>query len=141
MKIYRITSATTDLVYVGATIKSLTRRLQYHYADAARDRYCSSIAVIQYGDSVIELIEETDDPKREAHWIKELGACNQRQMTIDWSDPAARVEYDRIQHSQKVECDVCGRFVGRGGINRHKRSQICSNIKKALLKDLSILQQ
>ena len=158
MKIYKITSPNTDLVYVGMTIQGLKRRFSGHHSSAKRytrglTNYCSSIKVLEHGDAVIELIEETDDKRRETFWIQELNACNERKMTLDMSDPVsiakynrkykeanrdAIIEWDRKYREankddrnerarEKVTCNHCGRIGSRRNISTHKKSQRCIN--------------
>jgi len=103
---------------------------------SGKTSYCSSYKVIECGDAVIELIEETDDSRREAHWIKQLGACNQLKMEVDWSDPVTVAEYrrkpdhkyrvkNRVELNEKIPCDHCGKVITRNNMARHKKSKIC----------------
>ena len=143
MKIYKITSPNTDLVYVGKTTQTLKRRLQGHRHRGNRysrgfPGYCSSLKVLDCGDAVIELIEETDDRRREAYWIAELDACNQMKMTKDGSDPVSVSKYNREykaahkdaireQRCKKIACDNCGRVVMKRCMTDHKKTQRCIN--------------
>ena len=154
MFIYKITSPNTESVYVGKTTNTIKRRFSSHRADLKRyargfPKYCSSFKVLECGNAVIELIEETDDNSREAHWIKELNACNQFKMTIDWSDPVSVSKYkrehraanidtrneqavkyreaNRERRNEKVGCDNCGKMVCRGNISTHKKTKKCIN--------------
>ena len=159
MKIYRITSPNTELVYVGKTTMTLAKRMICHksglkgYLNGKKRYYCSSFKVIECGDAVIELIEETDDSKREAHWIRELGACNYQKLELDWSDKATKAEYNRKYRMENIDacrghqrkyirknrdeinrrqveqipCDHCGIFSSRVNMARHKKSQRCIN--------------
>ena len=104
MKIYKITSPNTELVYVGKTIRTIEQRLRGHYSASKRyarglTNYCSSFKVLECGDAVIELLEEidgeTDDARRETFWINELNACNHVKMTINMSDPVSVAKYMR----------------------------------------------
>ena len=166
MKIYRITSPNTELVYVGKTTMTLAKRMICHksglkgYLNGKKRYYCSSFKVIECGDAVIELIEETDDSRREAHWIRELAACNQMKMRFDRSDKASRAECDR-KYDQKyyqanrvernrrareqIPCDHCGRFSSRVNMQRHKRGKPCLEfIQEPVLGDgahLPLLEQ
>ena len=76
MRIYKITSPNTDLVYVGKTVQTLNQRMSNHKWKAKNIKNCSSIKVLECGDAIIELIEETDDNTREKYWIEELNTCN-----------------------------------------------------------------
>ena len=101
MKIYKITSPNTDMVYVGKTTRTLKVRFDEHRGAVKRyvkygDRYCSSIKVLECGDAVIEVLEETDNHKREGYWIAELNACNQLKLNLlDKSDPVSVAKYMR----------------------------------------------
>ena len=148
MKIYKITSPNTELVYVGKTIKTLERRMSLHrcvhkrHLNGKADAYCTAINVLECGDAVIELIEEfdgdTDDARRETFWIKELNACNQVKMRFDWSNKAERNKYgaeyrkanraelNRKQLEQTL-CDHCGGYVTRSYLPAHKKTKKCIN--------------
>ena len=144
MKIYKITSPNCDLVYVGKTIQTLNERFSGHHSGANRyakglSRYCSSFKVLEYGDAVIELIEETDDHRQERYWIEELNSCNQVKLNlVDISDPVSVAKYNREyraanreaiseRRSEKVACAHCGKMVSRRNIAKHKKSQRCIN--------------
>ena len=146
MQIYKLTSPNTELVYVGKTIQTLAKRISEHrsnhkrYVSGKTSYVCSSIKVIEFGGAVIELIEETDDESREAHWIRELAACNHQKLEVDWSDHATKAEYDRKynqkhyqankdaileRQKKKIPCDHCGSFIRRNGLATHKKTKIC----------------
>ena len=143
MKIYKITSPNTDLVYVGKTIQPLKQRMSKHWSHnkrylARKTNYCSSLKVMECEDATIELVEETDDTRREAYWIAELNACNVLKMKIDRSDPdavrAEWCEYGRINREkviararEQIQCSNCGRCVRYTSMSRHKRSKVCMN--------------
>lgn len=62
-RIYKITSAQTDGIYIGSTIKSLNERLARHKSDYKRYlsgnyHYVSSFEIVKHNDCVIMLIEE-----------------------------------------------------------------------------------
>lgn len=54
-KIYKICSKLSDKIYVGSTIKPLTKRFSSHQTPTSQ---CSSKELIDLGDAWIELIEE-----------------------------------------------------------------------------------
>lgn len=80
-KIYKITSPSTDMVYVGSTcMPRLCQRLAKHKQDAKKyyengDTVYSSGKIIQFGDAIITLIENfpctnKDELRaREQYWI------------------------------------------------------------------------
>ena len=85
VKIYKIISENTDLVYVGSTKQRwLCDRFSSHNVQFRRfnkgiDKlWVSSFKVLEHGNCKCVLIEETDLPNREQYWIKELNACNKR---------------------------------------------------------------
>ena len=118
MKIYKLTSNSSDLVYVGKTIRKLIYRLSSHRCNFHNgDSHCSSRELFEAGGEVsIELIEETEDEEREAFWIKELNACNTQKLT-------GRTH----NHNDKVNCVNCGCLVSYGNRARHKKSKKCQN--------------
>jgi hypothetical protein len=75
-KIYKITSPSTDKIYIGSTIKSLQQRMAKHYSDYDSGLY-SSKYILDFKDAEIELIEEfkcfsrAELYKREGELIKQ----------------------------------------------------------------------
>jgi hypothetical protein len=55
--VYKITSPTTDKIYVGSTVRTLHKRFLQHKRDGNKTR---SKQIIDFGDAVIELIEEAN---------------------------------------------------------------------------------
>lgn len=72
-KIYCIRSPNTDKIYIGSTCQRLSARMSGH---RAKRNKCTSMRIIDCGDSYIELIENypctTKDEllAREKHWIR-----------------------------------------------------------------------
>ncbi len=65
-KIYKITSPHTDKIYIGSTIQSLHDRFASHKSVFKHKKnYTSSFDILQYGDAIIELIEEYPTTCRE----------------------------------------------------------------------------
>jgi hypothetical protein len=63
--IYKLTSASTDIVYIGSTILSINDRFIRHKASLRRFQnnngdYCSAFELMQLPDVKIELIENVD---------------------------------------------------------------------------------
>ena len=61
-KIYKITSPKTSNIYIGSTIKELSRRFGSHLSDYKKwkisgTRYQSSFEILNHGEAIIELIE------------------------------------------------------------------------------------
>lgn len=57
-KIYLIKSSHTDKVYVGSTTYTLRQRLQSHFKDFRRHKYCTAQDILKYDDHEMVLIEE-----------------------------------------------------------------------------------
>ena len=64
-RIYKITSAQTDNIYIGSTTKTLKQRLSTHKCDYKRylknkTHYKSGYDIVKFDDAIIELIEEKE---------------------------------------------------------------------------------
>ena len=58
-KIYTIRSPNTDLMYIGATIVSLSKRFSKHkYSHQKNEWKCSSSKILEKNDAYIELLEK-----------------------------------------------------------------------------------
>lgn len=66
-RIYKITSPSTDKIYIGSTTLTLNVRFSLHKFN----KNCSSIEIMKYGDSQIELLEELEGVDREELLWKE----------------------------------------------------------------------
>tara|TARA_R110002153_G_scaffold24682_4_gene78615 strand:- start:1240 stop:1680 length:441 start_codon:yes stop_codon:yes gene_type:complete len=81
MKIYKLTSAQSDEVYVGKTNKTLDERFCKHFCEYKRwlkgiGKFNSSYFLTEYDDVKIELIEENNNSLKEIYWIRQLNSCN-----------------------------------------------------------------
>jgi hypothetical protein len=79
--IYKISSPSTDSVYIGSTTKTIQQRLRQHKADYKRylnktKNYVTSYEIVKYDDAIIELLEKLEYENkielydREAYYIK-----------------------------------------------------------------------
>jgi hypothetical protein len=113
MLIYKISSPSTDLVYVGKTNLTLGQRFSCHHSDykawlagKPKANYCTSYKVLEHGDARIELIEETENAsgkQREVYWINAMpNTCNERRGLFD------RAAYDRVHYEENRE-EICAR--------------------------------
>ena len=148
MKIYKLISNSSDLVYVGKTTKELNERMWNHKSDFKTRGTCSSKLIFETGGEVsIELIEETEDDSREAFWINELNTCNSDRLTGRKKDYHKNRYQEKKEHilsqqkeyyeknkqliynkaAQQIVCDNCGELTNRGHISRHKKSKKCQN--------------
>ena len=133
MKIYKLTSPNTDLVYVGKTIMRLCDRMKVHRWTAKNTRDCSSHKIFDCGEASIELIEETEDKDREGFWITELNSCNERKLDYPKN---GRPEYKAEWHQKhkeeiakklavKIECEFCGTFISKSNLKKHQGRDSC----------------
>jgi ribosomal protein L37AE/L43A len=76
-KIYKITSPSTKDIYIGSTIQTLKRRFHSHKSNYN----CTSVFILKYNDSIIELIEEYpcysryELEQRERHYQEQYEHC------------------------------------------------------------------
>ncbi len=134
IKIYKIVSPNTDLVYVGKTELRLCDRMKVHKWTAKNTRNCSSKVIFDCGETSIELIEETDDVKRERFWISKLNSCNERKLDYPKNGrPEYKAEWYKEnkeeilkKNSVPTECEVCGTFITKSNLRRHQKTQKCS---------------
>jgi hypothetical protein len=70
--IYKITSPSTDKIYVGSTTKTLGRRFSAHkYTQNKNTQQCSSKIILSFGDAVIDCIEEVEFENKKQLRIRE----------------------------------------------------------------------
>jgi hypothetical protein len=89
--IYKITSPSTDMIYIGATTRTLHLRFLQHKRDGNKTR---SNEIIAFGDAVIELIEEVELDimnQQERFYIESMREkCINRKITLrtqkEWRD-------------------------------------------------------
>lgn len=63
--IYKITSPSTDKIYIGSTKQTLKARLNNHCMDFKRNKSCvSSSLILCFNDAVIECVEEVNFTER-----------------------------------------------------------------------------
>jgi len=106
-RIYKITSPSTDKIYIGSTTKTLSYRFSSH-----KINHCSSIEIINYGDSKIELLEEFEcQDKDELKWkereyqerFKENCVNQRRAITTDDELLEYRNSYAKSWHKKNKE--------------------------------------
>lgn len=107
--IYKITSASTDKIYIGSTTETIKKRFKHHkYTDG-----CSSRLIISYGDAVSELIEEYEYEdvinlrKRERYYIElNRDICvNISTPTIDLVESKAKYYVKHIEEIKQYRSD------------------------------------
>lgn len=149
--VYKITSPSTDLVYVGSTTESLKRRLSRHKSDYKRYlkgkyHYVTSFEIVKHGDAEISLLEEVlvedEDPNRlhraEAWWITDLGACNKQKPGALASAGGVKAYHkaiNKIRCQTKIVC-VCGGRYGGTSKTHHLRTAKHQRYLDSLPEDL-----
>lgn len=146
-RIYKLTSPSTQDIYIGGTTQSLRHRLYGHYGNykaflKSQKKYVTSYEIIKWGDPAIELIEDYPcDSKRELlirerYYIENTPNCINavhptRTITewrIDNKDRLAvkaAAYYDknidrlRLYKRTKVPCDVCAKPISSANIAAH----------------------
>jgi len=102
-KIYKIVDNTNNNVYIGQTKNDIKIRIQGHIQDLKRNNGCSSEIILINNDWYYEVIEETDDIKREIYWIQNTENCiNKNKYDFDkkeydkqWAKSEKRREWER----------------------------------------------
>jgi hypothetical protein len=123
-RIYKITSPSTDKIYIGSTTKTLNVRFKSH-------NKCSSIEIIKYGDSKIELLEELEcKDKEELRWkereyqdrFKESCVNRWRAITSEDEDKKRVSEKNRrwFLNNPEKHKEKCKAYYER---NKEKRSE------------------
>jgi len=140
-KIYKIVSPNCDKVYYGSTVDTLNDRFSAH----KKGRACSSVEIIDAGDSVIHEIEkfpcscEYDLEDREAYFImNDWKGCVNKYIPAAVRRAGGRKAYDRKRNTperkekarQKIICNVCGCIITRGGKSQHQKTKKCQMFLK-----------
>lgn len=153
IKIYKIISSNTDSVYVGSTKQRWlcdrfsTHNVQYRrYCKGIDKLWVSSFDILKYEDCKIELIEETEEPNKEAYWIKELNAINikkldkgkngcpiKKKIYIETHKEERRLylkeyraknkEILNIKQNIKKQCPHCEKMISSTNLKRHITTQ------------------
>jgi hypothetical protein len=139
-KIYCLRNIKTNKIYIGATTRSLGKRLSEHkslYRSGVKTRGKSYLLFnTKIDDVIIELLEEYpcnskyDLHKRELYYIKMYECLNHNHPTRTTKEyyqdtkMALLLYYknrDKINkhRNEKVKCDVCNCFISRSGLKLH----------------------
>ena len=152
--IYKITSPSTDKIYIGSTILTLEKRMRKH---RKTENETNSKIIVALGDAVIECLEEVeygDDVnilrQREGEYIRQYwDSCVNKTMLgrtykeymIEWT--ATNKEYlkkyksekyqqnkDEInaKRREKVVCDLCRGSFRKDSMKKHQQSSYCKSI-------------
>jgi hypothetical protein len=145
--VYKISSPSTDKIYIGSTIQPINYRFSYH---KGKYNTCSSKEIINYKNAIIEPIEEIeyntlfDLRKRERYYIdlnrekcvnivipnktdKEINDANKarhKQYRLDNSDYLKRVR------NEKYICE-CGGEYSYSNKQRHIKTKLHQDFLKS----------
>jgi len=123
-RIYKITSPSTDKIYIGSTKNTLNRRFRQH---KDRSSTCSSTEIINYGDAQIELLEEMEyQDRKELRWkereyherFKEC--CVNKIRAITTEDEEKKITSER---SKKSYLNNREKIMKNYEMNREKRME------------------
>lgn len=126
-KIYKIWSPSTELVYYGATCNELHKRFSQHKAPS---NTCVSKQIIDFGDSIIELIElfpcnsKIELHNREGYFIKNnecINKCVAGRTNKEYREDNKEhiANYYKLR-DEKITCE-CGVILAKQSLNRHKK--------------------
>jgi len=152
--VYKITSPSTEQIYIGSTILTLQKRMRKH---RKTENPTNSKIIIAFGDAVIECLEEVeygDDVNIlrhiEGEYIRQywdncvnktmLGRTSKEYM-VEWNE--ANKEYLKNYHKEKykrnkekinanrkekVVCELCGGLFRIDSMKKHQLSRNCKSI-------------
>jgi len=127
IKIYKLVCDQTELVYVGRTGASLSRRFTNHKSDFTCKRgCCSSKILFGMGKVSIHLLEECDKSikkERERYWYEKLPCINKQVPN------RSHKKSNQIYNLTKINCEFCRSIVCKGSIRRHQKSKKCLNAR------------
>ena len=116
--IYKITSPSTDKIYIGSTILSIKHRLYCHI----KNNNCSSMEIIKYGNVEIILLEEMEYEnkielrKKENEYI-EINKTLCVNKLSPYADDDAKKNYQSVYRSKhcaeinkKNNCECGGKY-------------------------------
>jgi len=143
--IYKITSPSTDKIYVGSTILSIKRRLDCH---KKKSNDCSSSEIIKYGDAVIELLEEIEyENKKELRRLERKYCDEYKNVIVNINKPnlerndilESKYKYRQLhkeairEHdTEKIVCD-CGSIINKSNKSRHFKTEKHQNYLNSLI--------
>ena len=134
-RIYKITSAQTDNIYIGSTTKSLERRLSNHKSDYKRylnnkTHYKSGYDIVKFDDAKIELIEEKEFETKDEMFLRERHFIEQNKCINSSKRPTITHDEGKRQR-EDIKC-ACGSSYKNGQQKRHNGTQKHMNHMKTI---------
>ena len=137
-KIYKISSASCDNIYIGSTYLTLKQRLQKHMDSylcfkKGKYHYVTSFDIIQYGDHKIELIEpfpcnsKTEIEVREGYFQRlhkdnivnaRIAGRTNKQYILDTKEKKRLYDIEYRNNLIKIECS-CGISIAKRHLKKH----------------------
>ena len=105
-KIYKITSPSTDKIYIGSTTQQLNSRFSDHKSCYNTGLNKSSAKIIQYNDCIIELIEEYPcESKRELEHREQFYMDLYSEIIVNQNNTIGnkKADSDKFKNSQKYK--------------------------------------
>jgi hypothetical protein len=142
--IYKLTSASTDIVYIGSTTLSINDRFIRHKASLRRFQnnngdYCSAFELMQLPDVKIELIENVDFNdrdflrERENYHILRNDCVNIKNAKFDY-DTYYLLNKDRLKQYYQIN-SIQKKEYQRNRYNRIKLLKNPENIENLFIRD------
>jgi len=111
-KIYMIKSPENDKVYIGSTTYTLRQRLQSHYKDLRRNKYCTAQDLLMTGNYEMLLIEKypcdnsRELKERERFFIENFNTINkviplQTQKEYYYKNRDKLLQYKKDRYKKK----------------------------------------
>ncbi len=134
-RIYKITSAQTDNIYIGSTTKSLERRLSNHKSDFKRylnnkTHYKSGYDIVKFDDAIIEMIEEKEFETKDEMLFRERYFIEQNKCINSSKRPTITHDEGKRER-ENIKC-ACGSSYKNGQQKRHNRTQKHMNHMKTI---------
>jgi hypothetical protein len=134
-RVYKITSPSTNKVYIGSTIKTLNSRLQEHKTNYKKWKkgkysYRKVFKIMKYKDAIITKIEKIqfiiDDwdelRKREQYHINNTNHCVNQSSAFVVGRGYTPKEHNEIYRKIRYTCKKCDRNLTLCHKKRHERS-------------------
>ena len=121
-KIYRIVDNTNGNVYIGITIREIKVRIGRHKGYIKSGEYCSSSIILENNDWYYELVEETDDPTREAFHIQNTPNCINKvkfSYKYDYSEYGKEWRLNNKEYTKNYNEKYC--LENKTKLNKHSR--------------------
>ena len=144
-KIYKIWSAQTNAIYIGATTKNLCDRMAGHKYAFKKGSGITAKQILKYPDAKIELIIECPCSNKEqlnateGLYIRSLSCVNKnipnrtdKEYREDNQEKIKEYrENNKIEINEKkrkkINCDVCNTQISLNNMSAHQKSKKCMN--------------